>query len=65
MKEYIIVLSSLPALDGIMIGACGTLMATSFDPRPTWLIVVSLSLFILFFISNPLVSGQPSLSMLT
>lgn len=47
MEEYITALSSLPDLDGIMVGACGTLMAISFDPRPTWLIVVSLRLYFL------------------
>lgn len=43
------VLSILPALDRIMIGACGTFMVTGFNPSPIWLIVVSQTQDIVFF----------------
>lgn len=47
------ILSILPALNEMMIGACGTFMSTGFDPSPIQLIAMSQTQDIVFFINNP------------
>lgn len=54
-KEYITVLSILPALDRIMIETYDTFMVTGFNPSPICLIAVSQTqdtVFFIIFINN-------------